>query len=78
MIHCCTAMQLCMLLFVQVLNCVTLYPPVQDKVAGIRDRLYGFMQFGPKDNSMAYDICFGTIGYSLVLSRAFQEVHINV
>ena len=39
----------------------------------IRDFIYGFFSFA-KTNNVALDISFGTIGYSLILARAFQEV----
>ena len=48
--------------------------PLQDPANSIRDYFFGFMQFGPHKNRIAYDISFGTIGYSLILARAFQEV----
>lgn len=45
----------------------------QSAVAGIRDFIYVF--FEPVTTGrMALDISFGTIGYSLILSRAFNEV----
>lgn len=42
-------------------------------MSGIRDFIYGFFSFA-KTNNVALDISFGTIGYSLILARAFQEV----
>lgn len=47
---------------------------VQEQVSSIRDYFFGFMKFGPVENRHAYDISFGTIGYSLILARAFREV----
>ena len=47
---------------------------VQEQVSSIRDYFFGFMRFGPAENRHAYDISFGTIGYSLILARAFREV----
>ena len=47
---------------------------VQEQVSSIRDYFFGFMRFGPMENRHAYDISFGTIGYSLILARAFREV----
>lgn len=51
---------------------------------GIRDRLYGFVKFCPKQvegnekgevkTDMAMDISFGSSGYALVLARAFRTV----
>lgn len=43
-------------------------------MSSIRDYFFGFMRFGPAENRHAYDISFGTIGYSLILARAFREV----
>lgn len=57
---------------------------LQKPVEGIRDRLYGFVQFCPKHvegeykgeakTDMALDISFGSSGYALILSRAFKTV----
>ena len=47
---------------------------MQEQVSSIRDYFFGFMKFGPAENRHAYDISFGTIGYSLILARAFREV----
>ena len=47
---------------------------MQEQVSSIRDYFFGFMRFGPAENRHAYDISFGTIGYSLILARAFREV----
>lgn len=56
----------------------------QRPVEGIRDRLYGFVKFCPKQvdgsekgevkTDMAMDISFGSSGYALVLARAFKTV----
>lgn len=56
----------------------------QKPVEGIRDRLYGFVKFCPKQvegnekgevkTDMAMDISFGSSGYALVLARAFRTV----
>ena len=57
------------------------------RITGIRDMIYWFVQFGPKEastdipklkNNMAIDISFGTSGFSLVLARPFREVLDNV
>jgi len=57
----------------------------QHPVEGIRDRIYGFVQFCPKvldertgrmrpKTDMALDLSFGSIGYALVLARPFKVV----
>ena len=57
----------------------------QHPVEGIRDRIYGFVQFCPKvvdvrtgkqrpKTDMAMDLSFGSIGYALVLARPFKVV----
>lgn len=40
---------------------------------GLRDVVFGFLKLAP-ENGCAYDISFGTAGYSLTLARAFKEV----
>ena len=58
--------------------------PLQQRVSGIRDRLYGFVRFAPKDNDLhprndlAVDISFGSIGYSLALARPFKRVRVCI
>lgn len=57
---------------------------LQRPVEGIRDRLYGFVMYSPKQEEgpqagepktdMALDISFGSSGYALVLARAFKKV----
>ena len=60
----------------------------KEPVVGIRDRLYGFVKFCPRDvetehreqnedlvkTDMAMDISFGSSGFGLVLARAFKSV----
>ena len=45
----------------------------QESLKSIRDLFFGFLKLVP-DNRRVYDISFGTIGYSLILARAFQDV----
>ena len=68
------------------MNCVNYFwLSFQHPVEGIRDRIYGFVQFCPKvvdvrtgkrrpKTDMAMDLSFGSVGYALVLARPFKVV----
>ena len=51
--------------------------PMQSAVPGLSNFVYGFFK-DAEPYRMALDISFGTIGYPLILSRAFQEVKNNL
>ena len=49
---------------------------LQTAIPGIRNFVFGFLGITEK-HILALDISFGTIGYSLILARAFQEVNMH-